>query len=138
VRERIDDLTDERERRRLGGRIEDRARRIRHEQHVRLGNALPPANRGTVEAESFVEGGLVERAQRQRHVLPGAEQVAELQVDHRDARLSGPLEGLARVRQRLASVRQVVLLVLDFRHLCLLRVGPQKKRPQLELSCEAP
>ena len=42
----------------------------------------------------------------ERHVLPAAEQVAELQVDHLGARLARPLERLPGVRQR--AVRQVV------------------------------
>ena len=92
VRDRLGDLADERERRGLGERIEDRRRRVRHQDHVALGDALPAADRGAVEPEALVECGLVERADRQGHVLPRAEQVAELQVDHRRARLARPLE----------------------------------------------
>ena len=71
--ERVGDLADDRERRRLGERIEDRARRVGHQQHVRLRDPLPAADRGAVEPEPLVEGRLVERAQRQRHVLPAPE-----------------------------------------------------------------
>ena len=118
LRDRVDDLADERERRRLGGRIEDRGSRIGHQQHVRLGDPLPAADRGAVEAEAFLEALRAEGSQRQRHVLPGSEEVAELEVDHRDPRLGRPFERLAGVGQRLAPVHQVVLR-LQLRHLRL-------------------
>ena len=88
--DRVRDLADERERRCLRRGIEDRRGRIRHEEHVRALDRLPAADRGPVEAEPLVERGLVERGDGQRHVLPGAEQVAELQVDHRRTRLARP------------------------------------------------
>ncbi len=66
---------------------------------------------------------------RQRHVLPRPEQVAELEVDHRRPRLRRPVERLARVRQRLAAVPQVVPL-LDLRHRRLLR-RTKEKDPRL-------
>ena len=40
--------------------IEDRARRVRHQQHVALGDPLPAADRRAVEAEPLLERGLVE------------------------------------------------------------------------------
>ncbi len=128
--DRIGDLADERERGRLGRRVENRGGRIRHEQHVRVLNRLPTADRGAVEAETLVEGALVERSRRQRHVLPGAEQVAELEIDHRRLGLRRPLERLARIRQRLAAVSQVVPL-LDLRHLAS-SIWTKKKTPGLE------
>ena len=111
ARERIDDVADERERRHLGRRIEDRARRVGHEQHVALGDPLPAADGRAVEAEPLLEGGLVEAGERQRDVLPGAEQVAELQVDHGRA-------GLLRPRERLVPGRRAadVVLLLELRH----------------------
>ena len=135
-RDRVGDLADHREGRRLRARVEDRGGRIRHQQHVRLGDPLPAADRGAVEAEPVLERARVERPQRQRHVLPGAEQVAELQVDHRDARLGRPLQRLASVRQRLVPIREVVL-ALGFRHLLLLLRWTTKKAPRAE-SSEAP
>ena len=137
ARERVGDLADERERRGLGERVEDRGRRVGHQQHVRLGDALPAADGGAVEAEAVVEGGLVERRDRQRHVLPGAEQVAELEIDHLRGRLARPLEGLARVGRRRVPVRQVVLRLFRC-HAAPSRVGPQKKSPGLPISPEAP
>ena len=130
ARDRVGDLADQRQRRRLGARVENGRARIGHQQHVRLGDPLPAADRGAVEAEPVLERVRAERAQRQRHVLPRPEQVAELEVDHRDARLGGPLERLAGVGQRLAAVHQVVPVV-ELRHPPLPSVGPQKKRPQL-------
>src|SRR5581483_2860370 len=88
--------------------------------HVGLGDALPAADRRAVEAEPFVEGGLVERGERQRHVLPGPEQVAELEVDHPGPCLARPLERLARrrLRGRTVAVSEVVpQLQLRLRHL---------------------
>ena len=45
---------------------------------------------------------LVEGAQRQRHVLPGAEQVAELEVDELRLDLVGPLERPSRIGRTLS------------------------------------
>ena len=115
VRHRVGDLADERERRRLGEGVEDRARRVGHQQHVRLRDPLPAADRRAVEAEALVEGRLVERAQRQRHVLPAPEQVAELQVDELRLGQPGPLDRLFRRGRFLAPVRDVVLR-LQLRH----------------------
>ena len=134
ARDRIGDLADERERRHLGRRVEYRARRVRHEQHVGLGDRLPATDRRAVEAEPVVECRLLECRNRQRDVLPRSEQVAELEVDHGRLRLGRPLERLACVGQRLASVSQIVP-VCDLRHSCHLRsVGPTKKTPGLRES----
>ena len=124
LRHRIGDLADERERRGLGERVEDGRRRVGHQQHVALRDPLPAADRGAVEAEPLVEGGLVEPGDRQRDVLPGAEQIAELEVDHRRTRLARPLER----RPRLDLARQVVpQLLLDLRHAAPSCAGPTKK-----------
>src|SRR5205823_8008949 len=96
-------------------------------QHVRLRDPLPPADRRAVESEALVERALVEGADRQRHVLPRAEQVAELQVDHLRARLARPVERLARRRSGRRSVLEVVLHVL---HLASFRRWPTKKEPE--------
>ena len=61
TRDRVCDLADQREGRRGGKRVEDGARGIRHQQHVRLGDPLPTTNRGAVKAQSVVERRLVER-----------------------------------------------------------------------------
>ncbi len=65
LRDGIRDLADERQRRRLGSRVEDGARRIRHEQHVRVLDGLPATDGRAVEAESLVERALVEGTDRQ-------------------------------------------------------------------------
>ncbi len=90
----VDDLADHGEGRLGRERVERRGLRLRHQQHVALRDALPAADRGAVEAETFVERLFAEGSQRQRHVLPLAEQVAELEVDHLCLRLGGPLECL--------------------------------------------
>ena len=127
VGERVGDLADQRERGCLGERVENRARRIGHQQHVRLRDALPAADRGAVEAEALVEGGLVERAQRQRHVLPAPEQVAELQVDELRLGLPGPLDRLPCGGGFLGPVRDVVLR-LQLGHAAS-SLSDQQKRP---------
>ena len=131
ARERIGDLADQRERRHLGRRVEDRARGVGHQQHVALGDPLPAADRGAVEAEPVLESRLVEAADRQRDVLPRAEQVAELQVDHRGAGLLRPRERLVpgrRLRRCSASPPAPTFRLLS---------GPQKTPHDFE-SREAP
>ena len=124
ARERIGDLADQRERRHLGRGVEDRARGVGHEQHVALGDPLPAADRRAVEAEPLLERRLVEAVDRQRDVLPRAEQVAELQVDHRGACLERPREGLVPGR-RLSDV----VPRLQLRHSCAPFVLDQQKSP---------
>ena len=130
ARERIGDLADQRERRHLGRGIEDRARRVGHEQHVALGDPLPAADRRAVEAEPFLERRLVEAVDRQRDVLPRAEQVAELQVDHRGARLLRPRERLVPGRRlrRCSASPPAPTFLRSF------RLGPTKKAPRLRES----
>src|SRR5437667_388813 len=83
--------------------------RIGHEQHVRLRDSLPAADRGAVEAEALVEGRLVEGRKRQGHVLPAPEQVAELEVDELRLGLARPLERIVSGWSLLGPVRDVVL-----------------------------
>ncbi len=126
-RDRLGDLAEERERRHLGERVEDRRRGVRHQQHVALFDSLPAANRRAVEAKPLVECGLVERSDRQRHVLPRAEQVAELQVDHRGTGLARPFERGAGLDVALQVMPQ---LFLEFCHLLPpVFVLDHKKRP---------
>ncbi len=115
---RLGDLAEQRERRHFGERVENRGRRVRHQQHVALGDSLPPADRGAVEAEALVERRFVERSHRQRDVLPRAEQVTELQVDHGGARLARPFERSAWLDVALEVMPQ---LFLDLCHRELLR-----------------
>ena len=70
ARDRVDDLADERERRRLGEGVEDGGGGVRHQEHVALRDALPAADRGAVEAEPVLERVLVEAGDRKRDVLP--------------------------------------------------------------------
>jgi hypothetical protein len=135
ARDRVGDLADEGEGRRLGRRVEDRRRRVGDEEHVGVLDRLPAAHRGPVEAEPVVERRLVERRERQGHVLPGPEQVAELQVDHRDTRLRRPVERVPCIRQRLAAVPQIVPL-LDLRPV-VTSGSDQQKDPGALLSSEA-
>ena len=63
-------------------RIEPRRVGVRHRQHVRFVNAHPAANRRSVEPEALLERVRVEMLDREGTVLPAAEHVDELQVDH--------------------------------------------------------
>ena len=128
--ERVGDLADERQRRRFGERVENRRRGVGHEQHVRLGDPLPAADGRAVEAEPLVEGGLVEGGDRQRHVLPGPEQVAELEVDHLRRRLACPLERFPGVGRGRLPIGQVVPRLFRS-HAAPSESGPQKKSPGL-------
>src|SRR5438477_561493 len=75
---------------------------VRHQEHVRLGDLLKAADRGAVEAEPVAERILLKAGDRQRHVLPGARHVRELEVDHAHAQLLGHLEHVARTGVGLA------------------------------------
>ena len=119
---RVGDLAEERERRHRRERVEDRASRVRQQQEVALGDPLPAADRGAVEAEPLREGRRPERADRERHVLPAPQQVAELEVDQLRLLLEGPRDRL--VGLRLGSVRQVCPRV-DLLHRP--SFGPRKK-----------
>ena len=112
-------------------------RRVRHQQHVRLGDPLPAADRRAVEAQAVVEGGLVESPDRQRHVLPRPEQVAELQVDHLRAWSRAPTRA-PRGRQARSPARSRGS-ASSLRPTCsLLPTRDHKKRAQDSLSPEAP
>ena len=67
-------------------------RRIRDEQHVGLVDLLEATDRRAVKAKSGLEVADVKRRERERHVLPHAGQIDELQIHHLDAAFSGELE----------------------------------------------
>ena len=71
----------------------------------------------------------VERAQRQRHVLPGAEQVAELEVDHRHARLASPHSSASRASGIVSPPFREVVPVLELPHLPSSPSWTTKKAP---------
>src|SRR4051812_23220772 len=138
ARDRVADLAHQREGRLLREGVEDRGPGLRDEQHVRLCDALPAADRGAVEAEALVEVVPAERADRQRDVLPCAEEVAELQVDHlrRDR-----VRDLQRRLRRGFGARLDVPLGLKLRHLIPSHdvfVSDHKKSAQSRQSSEAP
>src|SRR6266540_870619 len=87
----------------------------------RYSSARFATRRGSLPYGCFVEAG-----DRQAHVLPGAEQVAELEVHHRRAGLTRPLER----RPGLDLARQVVpQLLLDLRHAVFPPVPDHEKSP---------
>ena len=116
--DRVDHVADQRERALAVKGVDLGRHRIRHQEHVGLGDLLKAADRGAVEAEPVAERILVQAGDRQRHVLPGARDVRELQIDHAHAQLLGHLEhvrgtGVGLVcelldRQRLIAGDEVV------------------------------
>ena len=65
-------------------RVDERGLLVRHQQHVRGVDLLEAADRGAVEAKAFVDRLDVDRAGRERGVLPHPGQIGEAQVDHFD------------------------------------------------------
>jgi hypothetical protein len=103
--DRVQDRADDRDRRRLVERVEDRRRGIGHEQHVRLVDLLEAPDRGPVEADALGEGVGVEALERHAHVLPRSGQVGELEVDHPRSVPLGEREHVARRRAAVAHER---------------------------------
>src|SRR5690606_30138278 len=83
VRDRIDHVAQDRERRRLEERIEDGRRRIGLHQHVRRVHRAPTGDRRAVGAETLLHA-LLQALDRVGQVLPLTEEVDELGVDHLD------------------------------------------------------
>jgi hypothetical protein len=96
-RDRIEHRADQRDRRRLVERVQDRRGCIREQQHVRLVDLLEAADRRAVEADPVGERLLVQRRERHPHVLPGARKVGELQIDHARGVALGQGEHIARL-----------------------------------------
>ena len=105
ARDRVEHHAHERDRRRLVERVEDRGRRVGHQQHVRLVDLLEPADRRAVEADPLAERVLVERRERHPHVLPGSRQVGELQVHQPRAVALGQVEHVAGTRITVSDQR---------------------------------
>ena len=103
ARDRVDHVADQRQRSRRVEGVDLRRRGIRHQQHVRLGDLLEAADRGAVEAEPIAEGVLVQAADRERHVLPCARHVGELDVDHLHPELLGHREHVGGARVALTG-----------------------------------
>ena len=83
-------------------RVHHRARRVRHEDHVRLVNLLPARDRGAVEHDPVGEHVLVHRADRLGHVLPLAARVGEPEVHELDLVLLDRLQDAVRIAHRTA------------------------------------
>ena len=96
--DRVEHRADERDRRRLVERIEDRGGRVRQQQHVGLVDLLEAADGRPVEADPVGERLLVQAPQRHPHVLPRPGQVGELEVHHGRAVQLGEGEHVARLR----------------------------------------
>jgi hypothetical protein len=79
-RRRLDDVAAQVERGLLEERVEDRGRRVRHQDHVGLLDALPAGDRRTVEALAVLEERIVHDTGRDGHVLFLALGVREAEV----------------------------------------------------------
>ena len=80
---------------------------VRHQEHVRFGDAGEAGDRGAVDPLPAVDDVLEDRG-RDRHALDDAHDVGELQVDELDALLLDPVEDLLLAR----AVAQNLLLQL--------------------------
>ena len=84
----VGDIADQTQRRILCEGIHYRGVAIRHHQHVARLDRHPSANRGAVDAEAFFKRRLIlELRDGNRKMLPTAEQVDELDIDHDGALL---------------------------------------------------
>ena len=81
---RLDHVAGDDQRVFLAERIHARRGRIRHQQHVRRFDSLPPADRRAVERVTVLELVLLERLGRHRHVLFLALCIGEAQIDEQD------------------------------------------------------
>ena len=86
--DRILDVADHRQRGEGREGIDDRRVGLGDEEHVALVDPLPAAEARAVEAEAVAEGILLELADRDREVLPGAEKVGKPQIDRLDLLLT--------------------------------------------------
>ncbi len=92
--------------------VEGRGFRIGQQQHVGLVDRLEPANRGTVEGQTFFKDLLVEDVNRNCEVLHGAWQVTETDVDVLNVRVLDEFEDIV-----WGVVGHRILLCLDIRGL---------------------
>ena len=100
ARHGIDDVGDHADSRRLEEWIDDYRRSVGDGEHVRDVNALPAADRGAIEPKAVDERVLVERLDGERAMLPRAEQIGELQIQHLGILLLGVLKELSGCHRR--------------------------------------
>ena len=79
--DRIDDCANETQRRFCVENVDPCGSRIRNDEHVRGVDHAPAANARSVKPEAISENLLVVFGERGREMLPGAEQIRELEVD---------------------------------------------------------
>ena len=100
-RRRLDDIAAQQQRRLLEERIDHRRRRIRHQDHVGLVDALPTGDGRAVEHLAVDEEVLVDHAGRDGDVLLLAARVREAQVAVRNLFLFDQLYDISRRHVRL-------------------------------------
>jgi hypothetical protein len=84
TRDRIDDIADEAQGGHGAKRIHAGGCRVRHEQHVAVVDRPPASNRRSVEPGPVLEQAFRQLTDRNRKMLPGADQVDELHVHDLD------------------------------------------------------
>ena len=84
ARDRVDHVAREAKRRILRKGIDECRGAVRNHQHVRCVDDSPAPDRGAVKAEAFLEYFFGQLIHGNRKVLPGAVNVAELEVDNFD------------------------------------------------------
>ena len=81
TRDRVHDIAEQAERRAFVERVHDRRAGVGHDQHVRGVNRLPATNRRAVKARPVLEQVFVIFTQRYGEMLPGPDQVHELEIN---------------------------------------------------------
>jgi hypothetical protein len=81
--------------RHFGERVHKHGLGVGHQQHVGDIDGLEAADGGAIEADALVEYLLRERLNRHREVMPHAEQVGELDIDHTRVMLARELNCFA-------------------------------------------
>src|SRR3989440_570172 len=103
LRNRIDDVADERQRRVLHEGVHHGGVGVGHDQHVAGVDRHPASDGRPVETETLFEHGLGQFGDRDAEVLPESHEIHELQVDHHGLFVLGKPQDVLRLRHRLFS-----------------------------------
>src|SRR5207245_10114714 len=98
---RVEDVADQAQRRYAQDRIHDCRGGIRDQQYVTFMDVLEAADAGPVESDAVAEEAGRQLPDRDRKMLPGADQVDELQVDDLQTLLVGQVDNRVDVRPGL-------------------------------------
>ncbi len=90
--DRIDHVAADAECRHPQDGVDDRGRGVRDQQHIALMDVLEPANARAIEADTLAEEVLAQLLDRDGEVLPGPDQVDELEIDDLQPLLVGQFD----------------------------------------------